>query len=109
MGQVYRATDARLKRFDDGGRRIDAEDTSGRNPPADVSRNSARPAPEVKHAGAGCEVRGEVSGGVGDSHSKIGGRHRASRRRPHCAAKRVTGDEKKYERPLRVNGRAALG
>jgi hypothetical protein len=46
------------------GRRIDAEDTSGRNPPADVSRDRARPAPEVEHAGAGCEVRCEVRGRV---------------------------------------------
>ena len=52
--------------LDDGGRRIDAENTSGRNPPADVSRDRARPAPEVEHADAGCEVRGEVSGGVVD-------------------------------------------
>ena len=35
------------------GRRIDAEDASGRNPPADVSRDRARPAPEVEHADAG--------------------------------------------------------
>ena len=35
---------------DHGGRRIDAEDASGRNSPADVRRDRARPAPEVEHA-----------------------------------------------------------
>src|SRR4029450_11884210 len=52
--------------LDHGGRRIDAEDAAGRNPLADVSGDRARPAPEVEHAGAGCEVRGEVSGRVPD-------------------------------------------
>ncbi len=52
--------------LDHGGRRIDAEDASGRHPPADVSRDRARPAPEVEHAGGGCEVRGEVGGRVVD-------------------------------------------
>src|SRR5438067_7786760 len=51
---------------DHGGRRIDAEDAPGRNPPADVSRDRAWPAPEVEHAGAGSEVRGEVSSRVVD-------------------------------------------
>jgi len=50
--------------LDHRGRRIDAEDSSGRNPPADVSRDCARPAPKVEHAGAGGEVRCEVSGRV---------------------------------------------
>ena len=35
--------------LDHVGRRINAEDTSGRNPPADVSRDRARPAAEVEH------------------------------------------------------------
>src|SRR5437762_10606483 len=47
-------------------RRIDAEDASWRNPPADISRDRAGPAAEVEHVGAGCEVRGEVSGRVLD-------------------------------------------
>src|SRR5258706_1530603 len=51
---------------DHGGRRIDAEDASGRNPPADVSRDRTRPAPEVEHADSGSEVRGKVSGRVVD-------------------------------------------
>src|SRR5258705_5065228 len=51
---------------DHGGRCIDAENASGRNSLADVSRDRARPAPEVEHAGGGCEVRGKVSGRVVD-------------------------------------------
>src|SRR5258705_10159811 len=52
--------------LDHNGRRIDAEDASGRNPPADVSRDRARPAPEVEHTGGGCEMRGKVRGRVVD-------------------------------------------
>src|SRR5215510_1775347 len=52
--------------LDHGGGRIDAEDASGHNPPANVSRDGAWPAPEVEHAGARCEVGGEVSGRVVD-------------------------------------------
>src|ERR1700752_3453932 len=52
--------------LDHGGRGIDAEDAPGRNPTADVSRDCARPAPKVEHAGAGCEVRCEISGRVVD-------------------------------------------
>jgi hypothetical protein len=36
--------------FDHSGRPIDAEGAPGTNPPADVSRNRARLAPEVEHA-----------------------------------------------------------
>src|SRR5258705_12437249 len=51
---------------DHGCRRIDAEDASGRNSPADVGRDRARPAPEVEQAGGGCGARGKESGRVVD-------------------------------------------
>src|SRR6185436_13381441 len=63
---VRTAASVASRLLDHGGRRIDAEDASGRNPPADVSRDRARPAPQVEHADAECEVRGEVSGRVVD-------------------------------------------
>ena len=47
-------------------RGINAKNVSGRNPPADVSRDRAGPAAEVDHLGAGCEVRGEISGRIVD-------------------------------------------
>src|SRR6478752_543638 len=57
--------------LDHGGRRIDAEDAPGRNPPADVSRDRTWPAPKVEHPGAGCEVRGEISGRVVDRAPRV--------------------------------------
>src|SRR5438034_6304184 len=63
---VRTAAGVALRLVDHGGRRIDAEDASGRNQPADVSRDRARPAPEIEHAGGGCEVRGKVSGRIVD-------------------------------------------
>src|SRR4029079_13288884 len=52
--------------LDHVGRRIDAEDASGCDPAADVSRDRAGAAPYVEHAGAGCEARREVGGRVVD-------------------------------------------
>src|SRR5262245_36007378 len=63
---VRTATSVASRLLDHGNRRIDPEDAAGRNPPADVSRDRARPAPKVEHAGAGCKVRGEISGRVVD-------------------------------------------
>jgi hypothetical protein len=88
-------------------RRIDAEDASGRNPPADISRNRAGPAADVEHVGAECEVRGEVSGRVVDGTPLV---------RPqytlvgavgvgHGLAERLTWTDGKYYRPAGVNGR----
>src|SRR5262245_46318602 len=57
--------------LDYGCRRIDAEDASWRNPPANVSRDRARPAPDVEHADGGLEVRGEVGGGGGDGAPRV--------------------------------------
>src|SRR6476659_10246921 len=63
---VRTATGVASRLLDHGGRRIDAEDAPGCNPRADVSRDRAWPAPKVEHAGAGYEMRGEVSGRVVD-------------------------------------------
>src|SRR6476659_4107693 len=63
---VRAAASVASRLLDHGGRRIDAKDAPGRNPPADVSRDCAWPAPKVEHAGAGCEVRGEISGRIVD-------------------------------------------
>src|SRR5262245_18307756 len=63
---VRSAASVASRLLDHGGRCIDAEDVSWRNPPADVSRDPAWPAPEVEHAHSRCEVRREVSGRVVD-------------------------------------------
>src|SRR6476469_5450057 len=63
---VRTAASVASRLLDHGSRRIDAEDAPGRNPPADVSRDRAWPAPKVEHAGSGCEVLGEISGRVVD-------------------------------------------
>src|SRR4029453_12135821 len=63
---VRTAASVASRLLDHGGRRIDAEEAPGGNPPANVSRDRAWPAPKVEHAGAGCEVRGEINGRVVD-------------------------------------------
>ena len=63
---VRTAASAASRLLDHSGRRVDAEDAPGRHPPADVSRDRAWSATKVEHAGAGHEVRGEISGRVVD-------------------------------------------